>query len=197
LGSLYIDYHYGFDDKFDGVAFRTMDNLESVDIIGDSNGEQKTLSYDYDYARHETFAGGGSAKINLGAAVLDFLGLGTVSSMLGIYTLELSGNVHWKLLRLLESSSGDRIPTTEIQYERKDYEFSKLEPADYFFFVPTALKGSFSYYERMLPKSIKTINRSPIFDSDGAVIDYELKNQVTNYDFYFKASRVRKLPTTG
>jgi RHS repeat-associated protein len=181
-----IDYHYGFDDKFDGVAFRTMDNLESVDIIGDSNGEQKTLSYDYDYARHETFAGGGSAKINLGAAVLDFLGLGTVSSMLGIYTLELSGNVHWKLLRLLESSSGDRIPTTEIQYERKDYEFSKLEPADYFFFVPTALKGSFSYYERMLPKSIKTINRSPIFDSDGAVIDYELKNQVTNYDFTSK-----------
>ena len=161
--------HYEYDngDVLAG-AFRSLPPMTKAWDVG---GRLTT----YGINDHFLFSGGGSAKINFIALLLDFIpGASIIKDLIGFNTLTISGRITLERPRLIDRIEAPGIGITEISYLDKDLSTFDARPADFFMgieWLPTALKISYEFLYRILTDSVTVRNGS--------------LSKTTTYDYYF------------
>ncbi len=157
---------YTYDTDFMNMTQRCVFYTAPVLTGAEDVGGRKT---EYGYKTEDNFliSGGGSIKLNVVLTILDIWPpVSAVKDKLGVYSLTLSARfgLEWPLF--IDSVTAPGKGVQEVSYGIQDMSTFEVKPADYLFgFIPTAVKFSYDYYQKLMTYSVRIRNGSSSADT--------------------------------
>ena len=105
-------------------------------------------------------SGGGSVKVNIFLTLLDLIpAVSVLKEALGVYSVTLTARFGIEWPQFINEITVPEKGTTQINYYLADLSQFETKPADYFLgFIPTAVKFSYDFYQKLLTKSVTIVN---------------------------------------
>jgi RHS repeat-associated protein len=138
---------------FEANAFMTLPPMISAIDVGGRRTQ-------YEIDKRFLFSGGGSVKANFLSLLLDIIpGASFVKSLVGMYTITLSGHICCEWPRLISSISAPGLGKVVINYENRDLSTITADPCDYFLgLFPTALRISYEFLYKLVTSGVTVVN---------------------------------------
>ena len=177
-------YSYDTDKIINLVANSLFCVLPQLKTVTDP--ENRITEYEVDYSDNNVLvSGGGSVKLNIVLAILDiWQPISAVKDLLGVYSLNLTARFGIEWPQFITKIKAPEKGIQAVEYSILDLSVFKVEPADYFLsLLPTAVKFSFDYYQKLIAKSV--------------TIQNGLLSRKTNYDYTFEGYGSQHLVTNS
>ncbi|SEQ59156.1 RHS repeat-associated core domain-containing protein [Treponema bryantii] len=177
-------YSYETDKILNLVANSLFCVLPQLKTVTDP--ENRITEYEVDYSDSNVLvSGGGSVKLNIVLAILDiWQPVSAVKDLLGVYSLTLTARFGIEWPQFITKIKAPEKGVQTVEYSILDLSVFKVEPADYFLsLLPTAVKFSFDYYQKLIAKSV--------------TIQNGLLSRKTNYNYTFEGYGSQHLVTNS
>ncbi len=133
--------------------------LPQLQKVTDAQGRSSEYKSDYSES-NIIISGGGSLKVNIFLTLLDiFPPLSALKEVFGAYSVTLTARFGIEWPQFISEITTPEKGTTQIEYYLADLSQFETKPADYFLgFIPTAIKFSYDFYQKLLTQSVTIIN---------------------------------------
>ena len=143
--------------------------------------ENRVFLYESDSSDSNVIiSGGGSVKVNIFLSLLDiYPPISALKEVFGAYSVTLTARFGIEWPQFISEITVPQKGTTQIEYYLADLSQFETKPADYFLgIIPTAIKFSYDFYQKLLAESVSIKNGELIKKT---TYDYNIKGYGSQY----------------